>query len=58
MLNEARTLERELTAERERVRVLRESLWSLAYWSRNHTETRITLRNRIASALVATEESK
>jgi hypothetical protein len=46
----------DLTAERERVRVLREALESLAYWSRNKTESRITLRNRIAAALAATEE--
>ena len=45
-----------LTAEREKVRVLREALESLAYWSRNKTESRITLRNRIAAALAATEE--
>lgn len=46
----------ELAAERERVRVLREALERLAYWSRNKTETRITLRNRIADALAATKE--
>jgi hypothetical protein len=51
-----RTLERELTDEREKVRVLREALESLAYWSRNKIETRITLRNRIATALATTEE--
>jgi hypothetical protein len=45
-----------LAAEREKVRVLREALESLAYWSRNKTESRITLRNRIAAALAATEE--
>jgi hypothetical protein len=47
----------ELAAEREKVRVLREALESLAYWSRNRTETRITLRNRIAAVLAATKES-
>ncbi len=56
--NFARNLETELAAEREKVRVLREALESLAYWSRNKTESRITLRNLIAAALAATEESK
>jgi len=37
--------------ERE-VRRLREALDSLAYWSRNRTETRISLRDRI-TALIA-----
>lgn len=35
---------------------LREALERLAYWSRNKTQTRITLRNRIADALAATKE--
>lgn len=42
-----------LAAERDKVRTLRQALESLAYWSRNRTETRITLRNRIAAALAA-----
>jgi hypothetical protein len=52
----AEKAEAEVAAERERVRVLREALESLAYWSRNKTESRITLRNLIAAALAATEE--
>jgi predicted Zn-dependent peptidase len=58
MRDECAQLERELTAEREKVRVLREALESLAYWSRNRLETRFTLRNRIAAALTATEGAK
>jgi hypothetical protein len=55
---EVRQLRAELTAEREKVRVLREALESLAYWSRNRTETRFTLRNRIAAAITVTEGAK
>lgn len=46
----------ELAAEREKVRVLREALESLAYWSRNNTETRQTLRDRIRVRLDVTKE--
>ena len=34
---------------------LREALDGLAYWSRSRTETRITLRNRIAAVLANRE---
>jgi hypothetical protein len=50
MLNHA------LTAEHERSKVLRQALESLAYWHGNTLETRITLRNRIATALAATAQ--
>lgn len=56
LFDHARTLERELAAERDKVRTLRQALESLAYWSRNRTETRITLRNRIAAALAAAQD--
>jgi hypothetical protein len=39
---------RELELENAR---MREALEGLAYWSRRKTETRITLRNRIAAVL-------
>jgi hypothetical protein len=57
-IGDAVRLLRELAAERAKVRLLRAALESLAYWSRNKTESRITLRNLIAAALAATEESK
>lgn len=44
------------TQLREKVRVLREALDALAYWSRNNTETRQTLRDRIRVRLDVTKE--
>ena len=49
-------LDAALTAEREKVRVLRGALDALAYWSRDNTATRQTLRDRIYAALAATKE--
>ncbi len=63
-LYNVRRLRTELTAEREKVRVLREDIEALAYVSRNHTVTRSQLRDMIAvidqkrRALAATEGAK
>ena len=46
-----------LARERAAVRVLREHLELLAYWSRDMGESRITLRDRIRAALAATEDA-
>jgi hypothetical protein len=51
IIDDAVNILREHTELREEEERLRKGLESLAYWSRSKTETRITLRDRIAAVL-------